>query len=412
MRWLIIAILGWALLYLFVYVPARGNGSDFQMFYAAAYADVHGIDLYNWPALWRVEQLLYNGGVGHGTPFAFSAFVYPPPVALLLRPFTALPESAAYAVWAAFVLASTAAGAYLGLATWPRARRLGATLLVTLSPAALLNVRLGQSGSLVLLSIGAALWLLHARRPWLAGAALTLGLAKPHLGLPIALIVICAAPRGTRRETSLGFAVGVAGWVALTAVLDGGGVFAHWWSSLHNYSGGMRLQPDVASVPGIYYAGAPEKLTGPLNALCLLTAALVLAALARRAWHGSEHERAVLFGAGIATYFALSPYVHSGDQVALTLPLLALIRPDGAGLRHNAVLLAATAAILAPMVVFRDYHTSLINALPPLCLCLAYALRDRQPAGTAQVRSMAAPVSAFLPSAAVVARGSALISEV
>ena len=56
----------------------------------------------------------------------------------------------------------------------------------------------------------------------------------------------------------------------------------------------------------------------------------------------------------------------------LAIPLLWLIGPRGEGLRDTAVLMACCAAILAPMVVIRDYHTVGINALPPLCLAVAY----------------------------------------
>lgn len=391
LRWLIAAVLGWALLYVFLYVPARGNGSDFQDFYAAAYADAHGIDLYNWPALWRAEQIVYNGGVGHTRPFSFVPYGNPPPFALLLRPLTALPESAAYLLWACLILLTTAGGAYLGLASWPRRRRILATILIALSPAALFNVRLGQSSSLLVLGLGAAVWLLHRRRGAAAGAALTLGMVKPHLAIPLACIALCAAPREQRRSALLGFLAATAAWGALAVVADGGpGIFGRWWASIHDYLGSIRFQPDVASIPGIYYANAPEAMIGPLNSLCLLLAAAAIIVLARRAWGGEARARALLFGGGIAAYFALSPYVHTGDQVVLALPLLALIGPDAQGLRQNAVLLAATAAILAPMVVFRNYHTELINALPPLCLGLAYAQWGRQPAVPAYATPKAA----------------------
>ncbi|HWE60133.1 MAG TPA: glycosyltransferase family 87 protein [Chloroflexota bacterium] len=381
LRWLIGAVLVWALIYLLLYVPAGGNGSDFQDFYVAAYADAHGIDVYSWPAIWRAEQLVYNGGVGHLHPFNFVPYGNPPPFALLLRPLTALPESTAYLLWAVLIVVTMACGAYLGLPAWPRAQRLLATAMVTLSPAALFNVRLGQSASLLLLGLGLALWLLHRRQPGLAGAALTIGLVKPHLILPVALILIVAAPREQRRPAIYGVLAGAAAWVVVAMAADGGiGVFGRWWASIHDYIGTIRLQPDVASIPGFYYSSAPAGMIGPLNGICLLAAFAMVTALAWYAWRvrgGDEHARALLFGGGIAAYFALSPYVHTGDQVVLALPLLALIGPTGQGIRQNAVLLAATVALVAPITAFRDYHTEGINALPPLCLGLAYLLWEQ-----------------------------------
>ena len=91
----------------------------------------------------------------------------------------------------------------------------------------------------------------------------------------------------------------------------------------------------------------------------------------------------MLFAAGIAAYFSLTPYVHTEDQVVLILPLLLLVGAEGQGLLRTAVLLAAVAALVSPMVVFRDYHTDVINAFPPICLFLASLLETPEgvPAG-------------------------------
>src|SRR5262249_13287937 len=87
-----------AVVYLLRYVPDRGNGSDFQVFYAGAFAAAHGGDPFDWPGLWRTEQTLYNGGLGHGSPFAFAPYGDPPPFALLLHPLTLLAEPDAYRI--------------------------------------------------------------------------------------------------------------------------------------------------------------------------------------------------------------------------------------------------------------------------------------------------------------------------
>ena len=235
----------------------------------------------------------------------------------------------------------------------------------------LFDLRLGQDGSFVLLSLGIGLALRTAKRPWLAGAALSIGMLKPHLMLPLVALIALTESGVDRRRLLGGFAMAATALIGLALRADGGiEAFSRWRSSLTGFAASIRHQPDIASIPGLYYPSAPETLIGPLNALCLGGAALLIAALA---WHyrrASQPER--LIGAGIAVYFALSPYVHTGDQVLLALPILWLIGPHGLGLRDTAVLLACCVAILAPMVVIRDYHTVGINALPPLCLALAY----------------------------------------
>lgn len=92
----------------------------------------------------------------------------------------------------------------------------------------------------------------------------------------------------------------------------------------------------------------------------------------------------------MAAWMALSPYVHTSDQIVLTLPLLHLIGQSGRGLQHTAVLLAAVTCVMAPMVVFRDYHTVGINALPPLSLLVVYLSEAPKQTGVRETRPVAA----------------------
>jgi hypothetical protein len=365
-------MIAWFVIYLLVYVPAPGNGSDFQVFYAAATAETRGLDSFHWTALWTIEQDLYNGGSGHGTPFHFAPYGNPPPFALLLRPLTLLPEPVAYRVWVVILIACACTGTALALRGWPGRARLVATGLAAISPAALFNLRLGQTAGFMLLGLG--LWLAMApRRPFLAGAALSVGMVKPHLMLPVAAIAILASQPVTRRQTILGFAAAMLLWAGITAIWDGGlTAFAHWWSSLGNFAGSIRLQPDVASIPGFYYAAVSQSVATALNALCLTLAAGIIAALAWQIRGGDARARSWFLWTSIATYLALTPYVHTGDQLLLLPALLALIGPDAQGLQENIILLVTLVALVAPLAVFRDYHTEGINALPSICVALAF----------------------------------------
>ncbi|MGH2347615.1 MAG: glycosyltransferase family 87 protein, partial [Chloroflexota bacterium] len=293
----------------------------------------------------------------------------------LLRPFAGLSEHQAYRLWAALLIACGALGSYLALYEWPRRPRLLASALVACSPAALFDLRLGQNSTPLLLALGAAYRLTSLGRPFLAGLCLGCGLFKPHLMGPIAVIVILAAPRGSKRAMTAGFAL-AGGLAVLVGVLFDGGpaVYGHWLTGLRQLGDSISLQPDLASVSGLYQGSAAS---GVLNAACLLGAAGIIALLALRAQRSGLRGRQDLLGGGIAVYLALSPYVHTSDQILLAPALLALIGPSGDGLREQAVLLAAWVVILAPMVVIRDYHTVGINALPPITVALAYWMRCR-----------------------------------
>lgn len=370
------AVILFALYFLVTYLPARGNGSDFQVFYAGAVADRHGVNPFDWPNLWRVEQQVYNGGVGHGTPFAFAPYADPPPFALLLRPLTAISEAAAYRLWATVILLCGALGAYLAVPSWPARPRILAAALTAISPVVLFDLRLGQNSTPLLLALGAAIWFTARKQPLIAGLCLGCGLLKPHLMLPIALIVVLAAPREARKPMAAGVLIAALAWGLVGVLFDGGfAAYGHWLSSARQFGDSIRHQPDLASIPGMYLGTASTAMSGLLNAVCLAGAAGIIVRLAIRARHGDPRARQDLLGGGIAVYLALSPYVHTSDQVLLVPALLTLIGPNADGLRDHAVGLAAAAVILAPMVVLRDYHTTGINALPALCVALAYWLR-------------------------------------
>jgi hypothetical protein len=377
---LMACILAFTVYFVVTYVPALGNGSDFKVFYAAAIADKQGVNPFDWPSLWRVQQQVFNGGVGHNLPFAFAPYTDPPPFALLLRPFAGLPESGAYHLWAALLLGCGALGAYLALYDWPRRARLLAAALVTLSPAALFDLRLGQNSTPLLLALGASYRLTSLGRPFLAGLCLGCGLFKPHLMGPVAVIVILAGPNGSKRAMTAGFALAGGLAVLIGLWFDGGPrAYGHWLTALRQLGDNISLQPDLASVSGFYQGSAAN---GILNTVCLLGAAGIITKLAVRAHRSGVQGRQDLLGGGIAVYLALSPYVHTSDQILLAPALLTLIGPVGAGLRDQAVLLAAWVTVLAPMVVIRDYHTVGINALPPLTVALAYWLYRRRDART------------------------------
>ena len=152
----------------------------------------------------------------------------------------------------------------------------------------LFDLRLGQDGSLVLLSLGLGLALRAAKKPWLAGAALALGLLKPHLMIPLVALVALTEAGADRKRLLGGFALSGAALIGLALIADGGiAAFSHWHSSLDGFAASIRHQPDIASIPGLYYQSAPETLIGPLNALCLGVAAALIAAQAWR-WRTSS----------------------------------------------------------------------------------------------------------------------------
>jgi hypothetical protein len=372
---LIAVVLAFAAHYVVTYVPAGGNGSDFQVFYSAAMADKQGVNPFNWSALWPVQQQLFNGGIGHSQPFAFAPYIDPPPTALLLRPLTVIAESSAYRVWAALLICCGALGAFLIAHDWPRRSRLIATGLVTLCPAALFDLRLGQNSTPLLLALGAAVYMIDRGKPFRGGLCLGCGLFKPHLMGPIAVVVLLATPRRYRKYAAMGVSVTGGFSVLIGLLFDGGpSVYLHWLGALRQLGDAISYQPDLASVSGLYQGST---VSGLLNILTLVAAAGIIFLLARRIHSTKMCVDRDILGWGTAVYLALSPYVHTSDQILLAPALISLVGPHGYGLRDRAVLLATWTVLLAPMVVIRDYHTTGINALPPIAVAFAYWMQAR-----------------------------------
>jgi len=195
---LVILIAACTIIYVHLFVPGPGNGADFVAFYAGAYADAQGLDPFDQATLWQTEKTLYLGGASYHGPMQLDRYLNPPPFALLLQPLTHLPPSTAYWIWVASMFVSAGLGAYLCLVQWPRGPRLLGTAIVACCPAALWDYRLGQNAMLLLPSLGLAFWARSRQRPVLAGLALSGGLVKPQLLLPIALLVILTSPRQER----------------------------------------------------------------------------------------------------------------------------------------------------------------------------------------------------------------------
>ncbi len=121
-------------------------GQDFRAFFAAATVAAQGGDPYDWGALSRTEQALYNdpAHVRAGDPRFYDFLPYPegPWLALALEPLTGLQWQTVYPIFAALMLLAIATGSWLILARlgWPVARRRIAVAVATFSPIAFFNI--------------------------------------------------------------------------------------------------------------------------------------------------------------------------------------------------------------------------------------------------------------------------------
>ncbi|TME54745.1 MAG: DUF2029 domain-containing protein [Chloroflexi bacterium] len=353
-------------------------GQDFRAFFAAATVAAHGGDPYDWAALSRTEEALYNAPAqvtpGDSRYYDFLPYPEGPWLALGLEPLTSLEWRVVYPIFAALMLLAIAIGAWLILAClgWPASRWRLAVAVAALSPIAFFNIFQGQVSALVFLGFAAA-WYLAARgQPVAGGLALTLVWIKPNLGLALPVVIALLQPPAARRLL-ISFAAGSALAFAAAAVALPGSLI-HWPNEiLSHWRAVQGPQPDIASVHSLYYPA----LTGSVKTIALL---LVLMAGCGYGLWALRRVRAPLARGltALLLWFALLPYVHSFDAVLL-LPVLAfLLAPDLRGWADPVAEIALWAFAIVPFAYFVGWHAGFFNgftAIPVALLLLAWHRR-------------------------------------
>ena len=210
----------------------------------------------DFPEYWGAGRLLllrqdpYNPTAflaEHNLPVGQALVVRMPPWSLpLLLPLGLLPPFGAWLLWIALSVGSLlfAIHQFTDKRLSPRLRILG-----YLFPPVLCCLTVAQIGLILLLGI--VLFLkLHPQRPFLAGAALLLPFAKPHLLVLfwIALLIWCLA----RRKWAVlgGFATAVIAATIVALVFDPA-VFPHYQAMLHRAAIHREFIP---SLPGVLRA--------------------------------------------------------------------------------------------------------------------------------------------------------------
>ena len=360
-------------------------GQDFRAFFAAATVAARGGDPYDWAALSRTEEALYNAPahIRAGDPTYYDFLPYPegPWLALALEPLTGLEWQTVYPIFSALMLLAIAIGSWLILARlgWPLARRRIAVAAAALSPIAFINIFQGQVSALVFLGFAAAWYLAGRGQPVAGGLALTLVWIKPNLGVALPLVVALLEPPAARRLL-ISFAVGsliAFGAAALTLP----GVLIHWPSEiLSHWRAVQGPQPDIASIHSFYYPA----LSGPLKTIALFL--VVLAGCAYAAWALRRVRTPLTRGLTLLLlWFVILPYVHSFDAILL-LPVLAfLLAPDLRGWEAVITEVAVWAFAIVPFAYFVGWHIGFFNgftAIPIALLLLAWHRRVVIPAPT------------------------------
>ena len=265
--------------------------------------------------------------LGFAPSWGIVPYANPPLFAYLIQPLALLPLRAAMAVFLGLSLLALGGAAVL-LARWlPREWPLSQRSLLLIASVALLpgaeSFAWGQLDPLLLLAAAAAMGLM-AQRPLIAGALLSVLVAKPQLvWLAVPALVLIDSWR-----VLLGFAAGTAVWLVSGLMILGGQHLADWL---------RYVLPAHVGEAG-KTVGFPAVAGGSASfALATLLAAIAVGV----AWRLRETLRsnpAACVSLGLAASLVCAPHVYSQDLLLLA-PLLVIW-----GGRHpGAALLAALA---------------------------------------------------------------------
>ncbi len=292
---------------------------------------------------------------------------YPPTSFLLAFPFGSMPYGAALAVWTVVGLAIYVAAACIGI---ERTAARNVSLLLLISPAAIINVMCGQNGFLTAALLAAGFLLLD-RRPIFSGICLGLLSYKPHFGIVVVpALIALGAWRAIVAATVAALALALASVAAFG--LEPWRLFMtvtvpNQTAVLAAFEDGFRLML-VSPYGWFRQLGLPHGFATGLQLLASLVTVAAIVWLIRCA-----KDRDIVLGlVGLGAFIA-SPYALTYDLPIVALVIARLAMRDIAWMSGEAWLLGAAWAV--PMLAIPFVLAGLPVAAPVLALAFAAVCR-------------------------------------
>ncbi|MGI8609542.1 MAG: glycosyltransferase family 87 protein [Candidatus Dormibacteria bacterium] len=337
-------------------------GFDAKDLYAAGVVRAAGGDPYQISQQAAAETRLFTPDAAH--PYAPSPYGNPPAFTALLALASRLNYVAFFVASMVVLVAAGLAGLefLLDLSGWQQRTLPRLFFLVTIPMA--VDAFVGNPSALMLLALGAGVWLVARGRPLLGGIALA-GLAiKPQVGLPLAVVAVATAPMAAREVgrrvrasawATVGVVLGLAAFGGVGVLLEGTRSTAQWWAGLTEYAGALGPQAQSSAFTQSGLAGLPalleDRLWPPLAVAVVALAVIPVAGFALWRRRAELRQSTLLpLALGIACALALSPYLHLNDLVLAALPLL-LVAAQRLGVVPRLTLLAWTIGSPARLVL-------------------------------------------------------------
>jgi len=378
-----------------------GLGFDYEAFRSAALVLAHGGNLYDPGQIWHMENALYNQpahlGPGDMRYHHLGLYYNPPLFAAILMPLARLPHLWGYGLYSMGVLACAMLGTWLTLAAldWPYSRT-AAIAVASLTTPVFLTLWFGQLAAFLLCILAGAMLCLRRGYPACAGGLMALGLVKPHLMLPVAVLTpfLLASPVARRRYV-FGYTGIIGCAMVLTVLTTGAGSLMAWMQTLIHLSGTVEtVQNNLPSLGGLLLNVLPQPWNRLLASLLTILTLAVMIFITRRARTTGRAAWEVL-PLLMVLWIAVTPYVHTPDQT-LFLPALALVwrsmdakaafTPPGALRPSILPILALWAFTLLPFSYVLAAPWRYLDLLPSAIILIAL-VRNRHPLGSRQPKA-------------------------
>ncbi len=308
-----------ALVYATLLLTSPARAEDFRTFDAAAQVLHHGGNPYDIGQLLAMERRLFAMNAEQRAWATHNPYVQGILPLALLGLLSPLPWPVAFAAWSGLLLLCVA-GATVALSRlWPIAQRPSRTFLLAASPVVFVGLLLGQADAAILLA-QCACYLFLARRPALAGLALTVGLFKPQIvaGTLLVAAFVCWRERTLRRYL-LGLTGGLVATAAVTLLCGSPALLFDWAGGLLGFGRDvMGVQVNISSLTALGSLWWPHALMPVALLLCVLWCGGMFV-LFRRA--DDPRQRWALVALGQVLWLLATPYAHPHDDILL-LPVL------------------------------------------------------------------------------------------
>lgn len=354
--------------------PAR---IDFVAFYAAGKIVLHG----NGPHLYDLGTQIRTEK--QYTPYP-ALYPHAPAEALLFAPFALFGYRTALLLWRCLEILALAAAIFL---LREQFKKLSTGDLLLVSAVLFLPIfaalRQGQDSFLELLVFALCYRLLDSGRNFAAALALAVGLAKPELALPSALIV------GIRRGPKFlaGFLAGAAAFVGMCVVAVGPraviGYPAVLWevgraTALARYVPYPNIMPNLRGLAYVAFSTCCEHRPLLDLAVILISGLLFLAAVTW-AWRfapiGASKDTG--FAAAVLVALLVSWHLLIHDLSLLLLPLVILLSSSRSKLLRGTAVLVLVGELAAFASHPQHFSWSAIGLLSMLAFCLLGSARTR-----------------------------------